>query len=192
MKEIKVYDKVKWHYPEGEICPDLDSAKTHFKIIMEWLNKKNLLTPCGKEIYEIGIDGDFSLTSEMVSEQGNLILQKCYKNWLKMIDYKKRPDVALFEGCLRDIMEDKNMELDLLTRIKIKKKEFVKKNKGEKPTRLYLTPSDEQDILALPATEIGNLASMIIQYGPREAIRQVGNRFFEMEVIWNSGEFKVE
>jgi len=58
----------------------------------------------------------------MVNEQGNLILQKCYKIWLKVIDYKKRPDVAVFEGCLRDVMEDKNMELDILTRIVIKKK----------------------------------------------------------------------
>ncbi|GJQ51068.1 MAG: hypothetical protein K8F34_16680 [Candidatus Kuenenia stuttgartiensis] len=191
MKKIKVYDKVKWHYPEGKNCTDLDSAKTHFKIIMEWLNKNNLLTPYGREIYEIGIDSDFSLTSEMVNEQGNLILQKCYKIWLKMIDYKKRPDVAVFEGCLRDVMEDKNMELDILIRIVIKKKEFEKRI-GKKPTRLYLTSSDEQDITALPATKIGELAGFFAQYGAKEAIKRTGNKFKEMEVIWDSPEFKVE
>lgn len=83
------------------------------------------------------------------------------------------------------------MESNLIKRIIAKRISFIEKNKKD-PTRLYLTPSDEQDMKALPATEIGELASLIIQYGPREAIRQVGNRFFEMEVIWNSDEFKVE
>lgn len=83
------------------------------------------------------------------------------------------------------------MESNLIKRIEAKTESFIEKNKRD-PTRLYLTPSDEQNMKALPSTEIGDLASLIIRYGPREAIRQVGNRFFGMEVIWNSDEFKVE
>ena len=83
------------------------------------------------------------------------------------------------------------MESNLIERIKTIEKEFIKKHKRE-PNRLYLTGNDEGDLRTLPPTKIGDLASLIIQYGPREAIKQVGNKFLGMEVIWDSHELKVE
>lgn len=103
MYEIEVYDKVSWHYPEGKDCPSLDAAMRHFKIIMEWLKKKNLLSQYGEEIYDAGIDSDFALTSDMLTDKGNLVLQKCYRKWLKTINYEKVPSVELLEECLKSL-----------------------------------------------------------------------------------------
>jgi len=87
MSNFKVYDKVSWHYPEGK-SSDLKSALSHFIVIMAWLNMNNFLTIEGKEILELGIGPDFSLTSSMVSENGNEILSNYYTKWLKSIDTK--------------------------------------------------------------------------------------------------------
>jgi hypothetical protein len=86
MKNI-VYDKVSWHFPEGKNCPSLEVAKKHFIVIMEWLNKNELLSEEGIEYFNLGIDSDFSLTSSMLTEIGNEILDKSYKIWLKSINY---------------------------------------------------------------------------------------------------------
>jgi hypothetical protein len=91
MSSFKVYDKVKWHYPEGKGCPDIESAKQHFSAVMKWLNKNNLLSEEGDELFELGVDSDFSITSSMLSEKGNKILQKKYSKLLKNIDYSKKP-----------------------------------------------------------------------------------------------------
>ena len=105
MDKITVYDKVSWHFPEGKNCPSLEAAKAHFRAIMEWLKKHNLLTEEGIEAYEIGIDDDFAITSSMLNEIGNEILKKYYSDWLKSVGYKKfidAKDMKLLEDALRE------------------------------------------------------------------------------------------
>ena len=83
------------------------------------------------------------------------------------------------------------MKSDIVGRIKAKKKEFFDYNK-QSATKLYLTLSNELDLSALPATEIGDLASLFIKYGSREALRKKGNKFCSLDVVWDSDKFKVE
>lgn len=90
MSKIKVYDKVSWHYPEGKDCPNIDAAKGHFQVVMKWLAENNLLTKEGKEIYDLGIDSNFSITSSMLTERGNHVFENYYSKWLKAIDYKSK------------------------------------------------------------------------------------------------------
>lgn len=91
MSSFKVYDKVKWHYPDGEGCPDLESAKQHISAVMNWLNNSNLLSDEGREMLELSIDSDFSITSSMLSESGNKVLQKNYSKLLQNVNYSKKP-----------------------------------------------------------------------------------------------------
>jgi len=98
MSKYKVYDKVPWHYPEGKNCPSLSAAKIHLKSIMNWLKNKNLLSDEGLEIYNIGVDADFAITSSMLTKKGNEIMQKGYSNWLKMIDYNQPVDLSYWES----------------------------------------------------------------------------------------------
>lgn len=100
MKKNNIYDKVAWHFPEGQNCPSIEVAKKHFAVIMKWLNKNNLLNEEGKEIYEFGIDADFSLTSSMLNEKGNLILDENYKKWIESIDYKKESNAEFMDNAL--------------------------------------------------------------------------------------------
>ena len=100
INNFKVYDKVSWHYPEGNNCPSLEAAKKHFKIIMEWLYKHNLLSEEGKEIYEAGIDADFSITSDMLNIKGKKIFDKYYSVWLEQIDYSQDIDTDFFDSLL--------------------------------------------------------------------------------------------
>lgn len=90
MSKIKVYDKVTWHYPEGNDCPNIETAKNHFIEMMKWLSKNDLLTEEGKEVYRLGIGSDFSINSAMLTERGNQIFEKHYSKWLKGINYKSR------------------------------------------------------------------------------------------------------
>lgn len=84
------------------------------------------------------------------------------------------------------------MEPNIKDRIKAKKKEFIKNNGGKNPTKLYFTISDELDLSALPATEIGDLAGLFIKYRPKEALKRKGNKFCGLEVVLDSDKFKVE
>jgi len=78
MTKIKIYDKVSWHYPEGN-CTSLKAAKSHFIAIMKWLKENELLSHEGEEIFDLGIiDSDFSITSSMLNKKGNDVIMKCY------------------------------------------------------------------------------------------------------------------
>ncbi|ODS29666.1 MAG: hypothetical protein SCARUB_05235 [Candidatus Scalindua rubra] len=83
------------------------------------------------------------------------------------------------------------MEPNIINRIEAKKREFANNNK-QSPTKLYLTISDELDLSALPATEIGDLAGLFIKYRPKEALKRKGNKFCGLEVVLDSDVFKVE
>jgi hypothetical protein len=96
MKTI-VYDKVRWHFPEGKNCPSLDAAMAHLDAIMRWLNDRDLLSDEGKEALEVGIDADFALTSSMVTKAGNDFLQHAYPKWIVTIDYGQKPDTSILD-----------------------------------------------------------------------------------------------
>lgn len=96
MSKIEVYDKVSWHYPEGN-CPNLESARKHFVKIMDWLAEHNLLSDEGKEILAIGIDSDFSLTSSMLTASGNELLRHGYSDWIKGIDMDSEIDMEFWD-----------------------------------------------------------------------------------------------
>lgn len=102
MKEVTIYDKVSWHYPNGKNCPSLEAAKRHFEILMKWLMENNLLSDEGKEAFEAGIDSDFSITSSMLNDKGNKILERCYARWLKSIDYSGNINIKILEDCLKN------------------------------------------------------------------------------------------
>lgn len=97
MIEKKIYDKVSWHFPEGNNCPNLNAAKHHFNVIMDWLNKNQFLTEEGKEALKIGVDSDFSLTSDMINEKGNDLLSATYQDWLNSIGYSCETDTAVLD-----------------------------------------------------------------------------------------------
>lgn len=102
MANIIVYDKVSWHYPEGQNCPNLEAAKIHFETVMEWLKRNSLLSGEGEEIFEIGIDADFSITSPMLNKKGNEIFKKYYSTWIKSIDYSNKIDFNILDGGFRE------------------------------------------------------------------------------------------
>lgn len=102
MTDIAVYDKVSWHYPEGKNCPSLDAAKVHFVFVMAWLKENNLLSDEGNEIYDVGIDADFSITSSMLNRKGNDILKKHYSEWLSNIGYSEYVDLKILEKGLQE------------------------------------------------------------------------------------------
>jgi len=95
MSNIEAYDKVSWHFPEGKNCPSLEAAKAHFAAVMEWLKENDLLSEEGKEVLELGIDSDFSITSSMLNDKGNEVFKKYYSDWLKSIDYAQKPNLNL-------------------------------------------------------------------------------------------------
>jgi hypothetical protein len=99
----KVYDKVTWHYPEGKGCPDLKCAKVHFQIIMKWLDKNGLLSSYGKELYSAGVSSDFALTSDMLTDVGKIVLDKCYKKWISTITYGEVPNTKILDDTLKSV-----------------------------------------------------------------------------------------
>lgn len=97
------YDKVSWHFPDGENCPSLEAAKVHFDVLMDWLKSQHLLSEEGQEAMEIGIDSDFSLTSYMLTDRGNRLLTACYAEWACTVRYGVRPSMSVLEDCLQRI-----------------------------------------------------------------------------------------
>jgi hypothetical protein len=98
--KIKVYDKVKWHADNG--IPK-EIAIHYLDKLMKWLNNKGLLSEYGKEILKVGVDSDFSLTSTMLNEKGNKLLEEYYDLWLKTIDPFQDIDFSLLEFYLQHI-----------------------------------------------------------------------------------------
>ncbi|XOJ01570.1 hypothetical protein ACMX2M_07505 [Paenibacillus polymyxa] len=80
MGNIVVYDKASWHLES-----DSPTGLEHLRVIMDWLEQQELLSDDGLEIFELGVDQEFSLTSEMVTEEGKELLDSYYTNWTKAI-----------------------------------------------------------------------------------------------------------
>ena len=97
------YDKVSWHFPDGESCPSLEAAKVHFGVLMDWLESQHLLSEEGREAMEVGIDSDFSLTSYMLTDRGNRLLTACYAEWTRTVRYGVPPSMSVLEDCLHQL-----------------------------------------------------------------------------------------
>lgn len=96
---IEVYDKAKWHL-ENDISGSREQKLEHLSTIVKWLSDHKLFNAYGIEIVELGIDEEFSLTSQMLTVQGNDLLQKYYKKWLEDMDYGQTPALEIFEEAL--------------------------------------------------------------------------------------------
>jgi len=92
---LATYDAVKWHILTKEKVP-LNVALLHFRVALDWLGKKDLLTDIGKEKSK-QLDRNFELTDDMLTPLGNAILMKGYNAWVQQVDYKKRPKMVLFD-----------------------------------------------------------------------------------------------
>lgn len=101
--KIHVFDKVKWHFPDGKNCLDLNHALRHFKQLIHWLQKNELLNTYGKEIAAVGIDVEFSITSEMLTNTANQVLMAKYDDWLKTVRYEEISDFSILDVALAEI-----------------------------------------------------------------------------------------
>ena len=90
-----IYDKASWHYPEG--CSELKAAVAHIDVALRWLEDHNMLTREGKEVLELGVDEEASITSRMLTEQGQSIMDAAYASWLKKVTYTGRLSTASFD-----------------------------------------------------------------------------------------------
>ena len=97
------YDKVSWHFPDGKNCPDLDSAKVHFDVLMGWLESRGLLSEEGQEAIDVGVDSDFAITSHMLTDKGNRLLKICYAEWTRTVRYGVRPSMNILDDCLHHL-----------------------------------------------------------------------------------------
>jgi len=84
---MATYDAVKWHVLTRQKVA-LNVAVIHFYAIMNWLDKKNLLTDAGKNAK---IDLQFELDSTLLTPLGNEILSRVYNIWAQQVDYKHEP-----------------------------------------------------------------------------------------------------
>ncbi|MGZ0084919.1 hypothetical protein ACWNXI_04890 [Caldibacillus thermoamylovorans] len=96
MDRVKVYDKAKWHL-ESEGNASHEEKLQHLVVIMDWLKNKGFLNKYGLEIYELGINEEFSLTAQMLTEEGNQLMDACYSEWLKNYRYGQIPSLKIFE-----------------------------------------------------------------------------------------------
>lgn len=107
-----VYDKVKWHYPDGN-APNVAVAKQHFAAALRWLAKNHMLTSQAERLLKMDADfewewssdfreipNDFALTSDLLTSAGNSCLQKCYRGWLRNLSYSTPPNPSdYFDSC---------------------------------------------------------------------------------------------
>lgn len=92
---VKVYDKVKWHWPQGKAngCTSLAVGKRHIECAMNFLKKHKLLSEEGEaELHRGKVSPDFALTSETVNHEGNVFLKRYYGKWCSGVSYNAPPD----------------------------------------------------------------------------------------------------
>jgi hypothetical protein len=92
--EIKVYDKAAWYTEK------YDSKKVvrFFSKLMDFLKNKGYLNTYGLEIYGLKDDPALSITSEMLTDKGNMVLSSAYDRFLAGIDFESEPDFTILCG----------------------------------------------------------------------------------------------
>lgn len=104
--QLRVYDKVKWHWPEGIECPGLEAAKQHLEVILKWARREGLLSEYGLFVYESDTVGDDdSITSQMFTPEGNAMMREHYSEWLEMIYYTVKPDIEVLDQVMKGTYE---------------------------------------------------------------------------------------
>jgi hypothetical protein len=99
--DYPIYDKAKWHYPQGEGCPSLDAAQQHIRAVLDWLHREGLLNEDGEEIYGSESGSDLALSADMVTEEGERILDEFYEPWIETISYLDDVDAEDFDEFVR-------------------------------------------------------------------------------------------
>ncbi len=79
--EMKIFDKATWHIDAGETEQE---TIRKFELIFSYLYQKNLLSPDGLELYELGIDSSISLHEQLVNEAGFAFLNEKYDYLISM------------------------------------------------------------------------------------------------------------
>jgi len=127
-KAFTIYDKVRWHYPEGKDCPSVEAAKRHINFAMRFLEDNDLLSEDGKDLFSGGeVDDDFALTSDVVTSEGEALLSKGYRKWLEQISYQGPLSAELFENVLKEIRSGRRESNMAEKPIKSKKRDKIKK-----------------------------------------------------------------
>lgn len=83
---FKVYDKVSWYMNDGKLPKDIVS---YFEKLSKWLISNDLISGEGKEILEMGVNQELSLTSAMLNDKGNYIFSTYYNQWLRGVDISR-------------------------------------------------------------------------------------------------------
>lgn len=78
---MKIYDKVAWHVDAGD---GLEEVVEKLQIVMEFLKEKDLLTKEGLELFDLGVDEEFSLHERMLTKLGNSFLEGCYDQTMSL------------------------------------------------------------------------------------------------------------
>lgn len=81
---MEVYDKIAWQVDGGI---DKKDAISHFEFIFDWLYKKEMLSATGKELYEAGVDGSFSLSDNDLTAEGRAFISKYYDEYISKVQY---------------------------------------------------------------------------------------------------------
>lgn len=85
----KVYDKAKWQIENGK---DSVEVLKHFKMILQWCEKKYLLSDEGMEILSFGVDDSISLHSRMFTKRGNAFMEKYYDKYISATEVQGSMD----------------------------------------------------------------------------------------------------
>lgn len=78
---MKIYDKAQWHIDGGE-SPDAVISK--FQSVFAFLDRSNMLSTDGREIFEFGTDGSVSLNERLVNGLGRAFLEKYYDDVINL------------------------------------------------------------------------------------------------------------
>lgn len=98
---MKVYDKIKWHYPETSVFQNKEQAIAFFQQVMNWLSEHHLLTEEGEELKDVSLSGeDFSLHERMLNERGIKLLNTCYEAWSERCIAESRIEFSALEDQL--------------------------------------------------------------------------------------------
>ena len=61
------YDSVSWHTDGGPGAPAPDVAGRHIVAVLDWLARHDLLSDLGRELQELPLSEDTSLTDDMLT-----------------------------------------------------------------------------------------------------------------------------
>lgn len=78
---MKVFDKASWHIDAGEPKSEIIEKIT---LIFSYLYQKEMLSPDGIELYNLGVDSSISLHEGMVNRAGVEFLEKNYDNLINL------------------------------------------------------------------------------------------------------------